>query len=121
MLFSGLLSFGLFIFAVDIVQLVAGPEFLQAAVLLQILAISPLISTAISFLIYQILVPAGLDSIYLRAVAIMTLLSLVLSFPVLVAWGPLGSTSLVILIEIIGLLLLTRLGYKTLIKKVWVL
>ena len=120
MLFSGLLSFGLFIFAGDIVQLVAGPEFLQATVLLQILAISPLISTAISFLIYQILVPAGLDSIYLRAIAIMTLFSLVLSFPVLVAWGPLGSTSLVILIEIIGLLLLMRLGYKTLIKSFWV-
>jgi len=108
------LSLGLFVFAENIVYLVAGQGFIQATVLLKILSISPLISTALSFVIYQIVVPAGLDSIYLRTILIMTIFTLICAIPVLLLWGLIGSTVLVVSIEFAGLLLLLRLGYKKL-------
>ena len=119
MLLSSFLGLGLFLFAEDIVLLVGGQNFQQAKILLQILAISPLISTGISFLVYQIIIPAGFDSIYLKVIIVMSLCSLIFSAPVLLLWGSIGSTVLVILIEVLGFLLLTVLSYKKFSKRFW--
>jgi len=114
MLLSSLLSIILFIFSRDIVLLVAGEEFVGAIPLLQILAISPIITTISSFLIYQIIIPEGLDSTYLSTVTAVVLLSLLFVMPVLIFYGLHGATALVVFVEIVGLILLVKLGYKKL-------
>ena len=114
MLLSSLLSIILFIFSRDIVLLVAGEEFVGAIPLLQILAISPIITTISSFLIYQIIIPEGLDSTYLSTITAVVLLSLLFVMPVLIFYGLHGATTLVVFVEIVGLILLVKLGYKRL-------
>jgi len=109
MLLSLFLSIILLIFSSDIVRLVAGTEFVQASTLLKILAISPLVSTLSSFLIYQIIIPGGFDSVYLSSITVMGLLSLLFAAPFMYLYGSHGAVTLVVFVEIVGLIFLTTM------------
>jgi len=104
---SLILSIILFIFSDNIVYLVAGIEFQNAGILLKILAVSPLITTLSSFLIYQIIIPEGFDSSYLIGISTMGLISLLFAIPILIFYGTYGSAMLVVAVEVIGLMLFT--------------
>ena len=104
---SLILSIILFIFSNNIVHLVAGIEFQNAGILLKILAVSPLITTLSSFLIYQIIIPEGFDSSYLIGISTMGFISLLFAIPILIFYGTYGSAMLVVAVEVMGLMLFT--------------
>ena len=111
---SLLLSFLLLIFSQDIVFFIAGEKFSGSILILQIIAFSPFLTTLYAFFVYQLAIPAGLNSIYLLSVMMMSALNGIAIVPALYHFGLMGAAILVILIEFCGLALLV---YLTLLKK----
>jgi PST family polysaccharide transporter len=94
------ISAGLFTFAQPMIHLLAGAEFDEAIVLLQILSPLPLIVQASNILGLQILLPRGHQNEFNRVVMHAGLLSTLIVAPVIHFFGAVGAASTIVAIEL---------------------
>jgi PST family polysaccharide transporter len=113
---SGLISLVIWLFSSNLVVLLAGNEFHGASAYLNWLAAIPFVSTISSFIIYQILVPAGEERYFLYWSMIVLILNLLLIYPLVQLLGGVGAaitSSMSALVALGVLFLMLRLTWGT--------
>ena len=84
-------SAGIFLLAPEAMFLIAGNEFAQAAPLLQIMALIPLVIALSNLFCFQTLVPFKMERRFLLVVATGSVLSILLNMLLIPYWGAAGS------------------------------
>ncbi len=111
-IFSLAISLTLWIFSEKVALVLGGSNFQEATVVLQWLALTPAITTASSFIIHQILIPAGLYRGALVGTLLSLLLTGVLAYPAVMAHGAYGGAAVVLATELFLALFLSSFVYR---------
>lgn len=108
----------LLFFPLEILALVGGKDFESAKSILRWLALTPLFSIAISFFLYQILIPNDVAGGYNRVMIAALCLTAVFIYPLEHFWGGTGAAILVFFIELFSAGYLGFIIYKRKLLKI---
>ena len=112
------MTVGVAVLAPNIMFLLGGEEFIEAAVLLQVISLTIVFAPLSGYLQNQILVPTGNEKFGLYAAIFSSIVSLALNFILIPAIGYLGAGFTVVIAELIAVtsryyIVRYRLGYST--------
>jgi PST family polysaccharide transporter len=98
---SALMSVILFVFSESIINVLGGEEYYDAIIVLELMAVTPLISTMFTFAVHQIIIPAGESRMYNRLMLLALVINGALIYPAVEFYSEVGAASVLLLSEII--------------------
>jgi O-antigen/teichoic acid export membrane protein len=96
---------GMNLLSSEIIEIIAGPEYIEAAGSLRILAVTLLISLIWGFVMNIILLPSGQDTVCLVACAVAAVFNLITNFIFIPKYGILAAATTTAFSQLIGLLI----------------
>ena len=105
-LLSLLMSGLLFLFSNEIISTLGGTNYQAGSVVLQLLAFSPVLNTASSFLIHQVLIPLGAIRGFILATLSTLLLNILLVYPAVLKYGANGGAAVILITEVYAFIFL---------------